>query len=48
MSNIDKSKRFNAVVSEKRMVKLKKYADSRQKKMTCLFEDWIDSLPNVE
>ena len=47
MSNIDKSKRFNAVISEKRMDKFKNYADSRQKKMTCLFEDWIDSLPDT-
>jgi hypothetical protein len=47
MSNIDKSKRFNAVISEKRMDKLKNYADSREKKMTSVFEDWIDSLPDT-
>lgn len=45
--NIGKPKKFNAVISEKRMDKFKNYADFRQKKMTSLFEDWIDSLPDV-
>ena len=44
---MSKDKRFNATLSEKRMTKLKNYAESRDKKMTVLFEDWIDSLPEV-
>jgi hypothetical protein len=44
---MSKDKRFNAVLSEKRMTKLKNYAESRDRKMTVLFEDWIDSLPEV-
>jgi hypothetical protein len=46
--SIDKSKRFNAVLSEKRLTKLKNYAESRDRTMTVLFEDWIDSLPEVK
>lgn len=42
-----KSKRLNIRLSEKRYDKLKKYADSKEKEMTQLIEDWIDRLPNV-
>ena len=42
-----KAKRLNVRLSEKRYDKLKKYADSKEKEMTQLIEDWIDRLPNV-
>jgi hypothetical protein len=45
--SIDKSKRFNANLSEKRLEKLRKYSESKDKKMTAVLEDWIDSLPDV-
>jgi hypothetical protein len=45
---MSKDKRFNATLSEKRMTKLKNYAKSRDRAMTVLFEDWIDSLPDVK
>jgi hypothetical protein len=43
-----KSKRLNIRLSEKRYDKFKKYADSKEKDMTRIIEDWIDRLPNVE
>jgi hypothetical protein len=45
--SIDKSKRFNANLSQKRLDKLREYAESKDKKMTAVLEDWIDSLPNA-
>ena len=45
--SIDKSKRFNANLSEKRLEKLRKYSESKDKKMTAVLEDWIDSLPDA-
>jgi hypothetical protein len=45
--SIDKSKRFNANLSEKRLEKLRKYSESKDKKMTAVLEDWIDSLPET-
>jgi hypothetical protein len=45
--SIDKSKRFNANLSVKRLEKLRKYSESKDKKMTAILEDFIDSLPDV-
>jgi hypothetical protein len=44
----DKSKRLNCNMSAKRIEKLRKYAESKDKDMTSIIEDLIDSLPNVE
>lgn len=42
-----KPKRLNIRLSQKRYDKLKKYADSKEKDMTQIIEDWIDRLPNI-
>ena len=43
-----KPKRIGIRLSQKRYDKFKKYADSKEKDMTQLIEDWIDRLPNLE
>ena len=40
-----KTKTLQIRISEKRLNKLREYAASRDKTMTSLLEDWIDSLP---
>lgn len=40
-----KSGRLNLRISEKRLAKLKVYAENREKTVTQLVEDWIDRLP---
>ncbi|MBD0261672.1 MAG: hypothetical protein ICV85_07505 [Tolypothrix sp. T3-bin4] len=40
-----KSGRLNLRISEKRLAKLKTYAEGREKTVTQLVEDWIDRLP---
>lgn len=40
-----KNKTLNLRISERRLNKLREYAASRDKTMTSLLEDWIDSLP---
>lgn len=45
--SMDKSKRLNANLSVKRFNKLKKYAESKEKNLTQVIEDWIDRLPNA-
>ena len=42
-----KPKRLNIRLSDKRYEKLKKYAESKEKDMTQVIEDWIDRLPSV-
>lgn len=42
-----KPKRLNIRLSQKRYDKLKQYADSEEKDMTQIIENWIDRLPNV-
>ena len=42
----EKSLRFR--MHERRYNKLKLYAQSKQKTMTQLIEDWVDRLPNPE
>ncbi len=42
----EKSLRFR--LSERRYQKLKLYAESKEKTMTHLIEDWIDRLPTPE
>ena len=42
-----KTKRLNLRLSENRYAKLKNYADSKEKDITRVIEDWIDRLPNV-
>jgi hypothetical protein len=41
----EKSLRFR--LSDRRYIKLKLYAQSRDKTMTQLIEDWIDRLPST-
>jgi hypothetical protein len=41
-----KSGRLNLRISEKRLAKLKVYAENREKTVTQLVEDWIDRLPS--
>jgi hypothetical protein len=41
-----KEKRLHIHISEKRITKLRNLAKEREKTMTSLIEDWIDSLPN--
>jgi Family of unknown function (DUF6364) len=41
-----KSGRLNLRISEKRLAKLKIYAENREKTVTQLVEDWIDRLPS--
>jgi hypothetical protein len=43
-----KAKRLHILMSEKRLNKLRALAKQREKTMTSLVEDWIDSLPNPE
>ncbi len=40
-----KNKKLTLRISERRLNKLREYAASRDKTMTSLLEDWIDSLP---
>ncbi len=40
-----KNKTLQIRISERRLDKLREYAASRDKTMTSLLEDWIDSLP---
>lgn len=40
-----KTKTLQIRISERRLNKLREYAASRDKTMTALLEDWIDSLP---
>jgi hypothetical protein len=42
-----KPKRICVRLSQKRYDKFKGYADSKEKEMTQLIEDWIDRLPNI-
>jgi hypothetical protein len=41
-----KSGRLNLRISERRLEKLKIYAQSKEKTVTQLVEDWIDRLPS--
>jgi hypothetical protein len=41
-----KEKRLHIHISGKRITKLRNLAKEREKTMTSLIEDWIDSLPN--
>jgi predicted HicB family RNase H-like nuclease len=41
-----KTGRLNLRISEKRLAKLKMYAENKEKTITQLVEDWIDRLPN--
>ncbi|WP_227789006.1 MULTISPECIES: DUF6364 family protein [unclassified Nodularia (in: cyanobacteria)] len=41
-----KTGRLNLRISEKRLAKLKIYAENREKTVTQLVEDWIDRLPS--
>ena len=43
-----KNKNLHARISEKRMQKLKTYANHKDKTVTQLIEDWIDRLPLPE
>jgi len=45
--SMNKPKRLNVNLSIRRFDKLKKYAESKEKNMTQVIEDWIDRLPNV-
>ena len=40
-----KNRKLTLRISERRLNKLREYAASRDKTMTSLLEDWIDSLP---
>ena len=40
-----KNKKLTLRISERRLNKLREYSASRDKTMTSLVEDWIDSLP---
>ena len=40
-----KNKALHLRISERRLNKLREYAASRDKTMTSIIEDWIDSLP---
>jgi hypothetical protein len=44
--SIMKTGRLNLRISEKRLAKLKAYAEGREKTVTQLIEDWIDRLPS--
>ena len=41
-----KAGRLNLRISEKRLAKLKVYAENKEKTITQLIEDWIDRLPS--
>ncbi|MEW6495905.1 MAG: hypothetical protein AB1589_25800 [Cyanobacteriota bacterium] len=43
-----KSKGLHIRISERRLNKLRLYAESKEKTMTQLIEDWIDRLPLPE
>jgi hypothetical protein len=43
-----KAKGLHIRISERRLNKLRLYADSKEKTMTQLIEDWVDRLPNIE
>lgn len=43
-----KSKNLHVRISEKRMLKLKTYAEAKEKTLTQLIEDWIERLPVPE
>jgi hypothetical protein len=43
---IMKAGRLNLRISEKRLAKLKAYAEGKEKTITQLIEDWIDRLPS--
>ncbi len=43
-----KSGRLNLRISEKRLAKLKVYAENREKTVTQLVEGWIDKLPSLK
>jgi predicted DNA-binding ribbon-helix-helix protein len=43
-----KAGRLNLRISEKRLAKLKAYAENKEKTVTQLIEDWVDRLPNRE
>ena len=43
--DIMKSKGLHIRISERRLNKLRLYAESKEKTMTQLIEDWIDRLP---
>lgn len=43
-----KNKYLQIRISERRLNKLRLYAALREKTMTDLLEDWIDSLPEVK
>ncbi|WP_349262686.1 hypothetical protein [Allocoleopsis sp.] len=42
-----KAKGLHIRISERRLNKLKLYAESKEKTMTQLIEDWIDRLPSL-
>ncbi|MBD2012868.1 CopG family transcriptional regulator [Microcoleus sp. FACHB-53] len=42
-----KNKNLHVRISEKRMLKLKAYAEAKEKTLTQLIEDWIDRLPTA-
>ncbi|MFB2980960.1 hypothetical protein [Microseira sp. BLCC-F43] len=42
-----KDKNLHIRLSAKRLDKLRQYAESREKTITQLVEDWIDTLPNA-
>ncbi len=43
-----KEGRLNLRISEKRLAKLKTYAEGKEKTVTHLVEDWIDRLPSLK
>ncbi|TFI52479.1 hypothetical protein BLD44_021290 [Mastigocladus laminosus UU774] len=43
-----KTKGLHIRISERRLNKLKLYAESKEKTMTQLIEDWVDRLPTLE
>jgi hypothetical protein len=43
-----KGKGLHVRISERRLNKLKSYAQAKEKTMTQLIEDWIDRLPSIE
>ena len=43
-----KTGRLNLRLSENRLNKLRLYAQSKEKTVTQIIEDWIDRLPNKE
>ncbi|MBW4590667.1 hypothetical protein [Aetokthonos hydrillicola] len=43
-----KAKGLHVRISERRLNKLKSYAQAKEKTMTQLIEDWIDRLPSIE